>query len=105
MSSAMSNQRPTTPTPAADHAESDEVPVGRHLYRSAPRPIRWGAWVALALVLLLLALAAVAAWVVRRPLPEVDGEVTVPGLVAEVEVLRDDHGVPHVYADTDADLM
>ena len=28
-----------------------------------------------------------------------------PGLSASVEVVRDDHGIPQLYADTDADLM
>ncbi len=57
------------------------------------------------LVVVLLALAATALVVVRRPLPQTTGEVEVPGLGADVEVLRDAHGIPQLYADTDADLM
>ena len=30
---------------------------------------------------------------------------TLPGLGAEVEVIRDAHGIPQIYADTDDDLM
>src|SRR5690348_14363741 len=34
----------------------------------------------------------------RRPLPPVSGRLTVAGLHAPVEILRDRWGVPHVYA-------
>ncbi len=42
---------------------------------------------------------------VRRPFPTVSGEIEVPGLGAEVEVLRDQNGIPQVYADTAEDLF
>lgn len=55
---------------------------------------------------LLLVLAAVAALVVvRRSFPQVDGELTLPGLTAEVTVIRDIHGTPHIYASTLSDLV
>lgn len=41
----------------------------------------------------------------RRALAVIDGELTVPGLRAPVEVLRDDWGVPHIYAQNDDDLF
>lgn len=53
---------------------------------------------------LLVATVSVTA-LVRRPLPDYSGRVDVPGLGAEVEVLRDDRGVPQVYADDAADLF
>ncbi|MGC5628311.1 penicillin acylase family protein [Georgenia sp. Z1344] len=60
----------------------------------------------LAVVLVLsVAVVAVATYLVRRPLPDHSGEQQVPGLTAEVEVLRDERGVPHLYAETDEDLM
>ncbi|SEB64671.1 penicillin amidase [Nocardioides exalbidus] len=74
-------------------------------FRRAPRAVRWTAWTALGLVILLLVLAAAAVVVVRRPLPQTSGEVEVPGITGPVEVIRDAHGIPQVYADTDADLM
>ncbi len=43
--------------------------------------------------------------VFRRPFPQTSGEITLPGLDAEVEVIRDDHGIPQIYAETTADLM
>jgi penicillin G amidase len=73
--------------------------------KHAPRAVRWTAWTALALVLVLLVLAAAVVVVLRRPLPQTSGEIEVPGLSAPVEVLRDEHGIAQVYADTDADLM
>jgi penicillin amidase len=74
-------------------------------FRRAPRAVRWTAWTALGLVLLLLVLAVAVVVVVRRPLPQTDGEIEVPGLSASVEVVRDENGIAQVYADTDADLM
>ncbi len=37
-------------------------------------------------------------WIVRRPLPKRRGRMRLPGLSAPVEVLRDIHGVPHLFA-------
>jgi penicillin G amidase len=42
---------------------------------------------------------------VRRSLPDRDGTAALPGLGAQVTVLRDDRGVPQVYASTAADLF
>lgn len=42
---------------------------------------------------------------IRRPLPQRDGEVTLAGLGGEVSVIRDDRGVPQIYADNALDLM
>jgi penicillin amidase len=40
-----------------------------------------------------------------RALSEIDGELSVPGLSAPVEVIRDEWGVPHIYAENDQDLF
>lgn len=40
----------------------------------------------------------------RRRLPQTEGELTLPGLSAAVEVLRDRWGVPHIYAANSHDL-
>ena len=42
---------------------------------------------------------------VRSPLPQLDGEVTLPGLNGRVTVLRETYGVPQVYADQPEDLF
>ena len=70
-----------------------------------PRPRSAGV-VALAVVLVTALVAVTAAVVLlRRPLPDVSGEVAVPGLSADVRVLRDERGVPQVYADGADDLF
>jgi len=74
-------------------------------FRAWPRAGRWTAYVAVGLALLMVVLAVTAVVLVRRPLPQVSGEITLPGLSAPVEVLRDEHGIPQIYADTTADLM
>ena len=56
-------------------------------------------------VLALLAGTAFVVWSVRRPFPEYGGSVALPGLRADVEVVRDEHGIPHIYADTAEDLF
>jgi penicillin amidase len=61
--------------------------------------------VALVVVLALVALVAVAAAVVRRPLPEHAGTADLPGLAAEVTVLRDELGVPTIEAGSAEDLF
>jgi penicillin amidase len=66
---------------------------------------RLAAWTA-SLVITLVVLVVVAGfWSSRRPFPIVDGEITVPGLAARVDVIRDPQGVPHIYASTAADLF
>ena len=41
----------------------------------------------------------------RRSLAQIDGELDVPGLEAPVEVIRDEAGIPHIYAQNDDDLF
>ncbi|UUZ60618.1 penicillin acylase family protein [Nocardioides sp. B-3] len=77
----------------------------RALFRTAPRKVRWSAYTAAALALLMVALLLTTAAFVRRPVPDTDGELELTGLDAEVEVIHDDHGIAQIYADTDADLM
>ncbi len=44
-------------------------------------------------------------WSIQRSNPQLEGTLRLPGLTAPVEVLRDKHGIPHVYAQTVADLL
>ena len=58
------------------------------------------------IALLLLAIAAGGAYsYLRLSLPQTTGEITVAGLGAPVEVLRDEHGVPHIFAHSEADVQ
>ncbi|MDP3969130.1 MAG: penicillin acylase family protein [Nocardioides sp.] len=84
----------TTPAPSA--------PRG---FRAWPRTARWATGVAVVVVLALVAALVTAVVLVRRPFPQTSGEIDVPGLSADVEVLRDEHGIPQVYADTAEDLF
>lgn len=54
---------------------------------------------------LLLLLVLLAAWMVRRSWPQESGRITVRGLSAPVEVVRDGWGVPHLYAQDERDLF
>jgi len=39
----------------------------------------------------------------RSTLPDYTGELTVPGIIKPVEIIRDSYGMPHIYAQTDED--
>lgn len=70
---------------------------------------RWWRRVILALIVLVLILGGVGAFTFVRwtqgPLPQHDGELRVVGLREPVEILRDDWGVPHIYASNAYDLF
>ena len=40
----------------------------------------------------------------KSTLPDYNGEITVPGIIKPVEIIRDFYGMPHIYAQTDADV-
>ncbi len=44
-------------------------------------------------------------WMSRRRLPKIDGEISVSGLDASVEVFRDRWGIPHIYAQSFRDTL
>ncbi|MFF9481251.1 penicillin acylase family protein [Streptomyces sp. NPDC014733] len=70
---------------------------------------RRGRLVAVAVVLLLVAgIAFGAFWgvnTVRASLPQTTGSLKLAGLTDPVEVRRDAHGIPQIYADSDEDLF
>ncbi|MGB5952363.1 MAG: penicillin acylase family protein, partial [Ornithinimicrobium sp.] len=57
------------------------------------------------LVVVAVAASVLAVGLARRSFPQVSGEVTLTSLDAPVEVIRDEQGVAHIYADTSADLF
>jgi len=73
--------------------------------RRRSRGFRWwwpvagmGALVVLALIVVL------AGWLwMRNSLPTVDGEQSVDGLTASVDIIRDSNGIPHIFADDQLD--
>jgi penicillin G amidase len=60
--------------------------------------------VAIGLVIAVVVGVTLATTAVRRPFPTTSGEISIAGLSGPVEVLRDEQGVPHIYADTADDL-
>lgn len=57
------------------------------------------------LVVLALVLGGGGVYLVRRNFPQTSGTLVVPGLQAEVRVLRDKWGIPHIYAQNNHDLF
>ena len=66
------------------------------------RALRWLFWSLSALVV--LAVAGLAAYRFEG-MPQSDGELTLTGLVAPVRVVRDVHGIPHVFAASERDAL
>lgn len=62
--------------------------------------------VVLGIILLVLLAAGLGGWLwLRTSLPTTTGTLTVPGLDGAVEVVRDEAGVPHIFAGTDHDAI
>ena len=69
--------------------------------------------IAIGILLFLLVLALLGAllflylygWRMQRATPRLEGRVSVAGLAQSVEILRDKHGIPHLYAQSEADLQ
>ena len=57
--------------------------------------VRIASWI---LGFLVILVGAVAWWFIYRPLPQLDGSISLPGLQGEVTVDRDGWGVPHIRA-------
>ncbi|CAG0927430.1 Penicillin acylase 2 proenzyme [Thermoflexales bacterium] len=66
---------------------------------------KWLLRFALILVSILVIVVVSTLVIIRRAWPEVDGTLSVPGLTAQVQVIRDKWGVPHIYADNEHDLF
>jgi penicillin amidase len=67
--------------------------------------MRWVKRISVFLVIVALAAAAYGVFTVRRSFPQVNGQLAVGGLDSNVEVLRDELGVPHIYASSQHDLF
>ncbi len=107
MASTMTAEPATAPGPTQDPAPDG----GGRLHDWWLAVTGWPRWsrvalgVVAGLVVLALVVALAVTVVVRRPLPQVDGDLVVPGLQGEVRVVRDDHGIPQVYASSMHDLL
>ena len=80
--------------------------AGFRRYRDKRR--RWPTVVVVAVGALALSVIVAtvgAGWLVQRSFPQTSGELVLPGLDAEVDVLRDQLGIPTIVADTSHDLF
>jgi penicillin amidase len=106
---ARSAQESDEQPPASD----DQVPAPLRSHGEEPlgekpggvRIRRWLVGVGTALLAATIVLVGLGAWFVRRPWPQVSGTVQAPGLQASVEIIRDEWGVPHIYAQNEHDLF
>lgn len=57
------------------------------------------------LLVVLLSLAGTFAFLLYRPLPAIDGDYRLLGLEERAEIVRDDYGVPHIFARTAHDVF
>jgi len=66
-----------------------------------------GPWnvVGVIVAVLFVFLAAALAWMVRSPIPKVNGTVEVAGIEAPVTIRRDQRGMPHIEASSEQDLF
>ncbi|QAY63560.1 penicillin acylase family protein [Xylanimonas allomyrinae] len=92
----------SAPATAAVPAEEPAAPAPRGRRSTLRRVV---VAVAVVLVLVLVAAVSFATVVVRRPLPQTSGTAQLDGLTGNVRVVRDDRGVPQIYADTAVDLF
>jgi len=60
--------------------------------------------IAVVLVVALIAGVIIVSSLRKSGLPELNGEMTLSGLTADAKVIRDERGVPHIYADNEHDL-
>lgn len=93
-------------------ADDPEPAAGRNpvtgwvrAFRQLPGLLRWTTYGAVALVLLLVATLATSYVIVRNSWPEASGQLELAALDGPVEVLRDEHGIPQIYADSMHDLV
>ncbi|TDO45800.1 penicillin amidase [Kribbella sp. VKM Ac-2527] len=79
---------------------------GRILYGwSVRRLLRVIIGTGIVLATVLLVVAGTGVFVVRHSFPSYDGSIELPGLEADVEVVRDGNGIPQIYADKPSDLF
>ncbi|UWR13689.1 penicillin acylase family protein [Sulfitobacter sp. M368] len=66
---------------------------------------RWLVRLAVLLIVLSVLSVTLVYWIAARSLPDYDDQVAVRGLGAEVEIVRDNANVPHIFGQSDADVF
>src|SRR4051794_27629296 len=69
------------------------------------RPLKILIWVAGILAVVLVAGFLSVLWTIHRSFPQTTGTIDLAGLAHPVSVLRDDAGIPQLYADSSSDLF
>ncbi len=71
--------------------------------------MKWVVRIVLALIALALVLAAGAmgflAWHLNASAPRTEGEINLPGLSGQARIVRDEHGVAHIFGDGDDEVF
>lgn len=82
---------------------SSEVAVKRRIW---PKRKRWRVVLITGFIIIFLLLASILAGYLflRKSIPVIEGELIVDGVIDEVEVIRDQNGVPHIVAENTHDL-
>ena len=62
-------------------------------------------YIAILIIVLVITLTGLTTYTVRKSFPQENGSIAIPGLEAEVKVLRDEWGIAQVYAASDHDLF
>ncbi|WP_402467207.1 penicillin acylase family protein [Isoptericola aurantiacus] len=101
----MSSSAPPEPNGPDERATAEDGPADDAAQPPRSRLRRTAVGVSVLVVLALVAGVTFTFVTVRKPLPEVTGTQTVPGLSGDVTVHRDDQGVPQVYASDAEDLF
>ena len=76
--------------------------MGRRLRRLLARLLALGI---VGVLVVLIGLVGLLASILGRAMPETSGTIRLPGLSGPVDVLRDENGFVHIYADTPEDLF
>ena len=66
---------------------------------------KWFKRIAILVLVVVIGLGIYGTLLVRRSFPQVDGELALPGLIAQATVTRDDFGVPTIAAENSHDLF
>lgn len=101
MASATPDAASAPPAPRPRRGGLRELRAG---FAALPRAVRWAAWTASVLVLVLLVTSITGVVLVRRSFPQTTGTIELPGLQSPVEVVRDAAGIPQIYGDSMADI-
>ena len=92
---------------AAGRAGADAARLGRVCGNGQNARVRrsYLIYVAIVIVVVMVSASVFAVVTVRRSFPQVDGELSAVGLQDRVDVFRDSHGIPQIYAENPNDLF